>query len=363
MNVGADWPLSIDPLHMMMPFLTRWAAVLKTVESRCELFQADMLPFEPWFSLSIFIAGSFLMIWRLGALENKGLEGTVLGTVIMPYASGFSNLMFAFIMGRSGGSGIQVLENCLVNNVTNLTLLIGLPALIWTLTIVPGKDRRSSGVGPRRVHQLNRLSLLLTLVAATFFTAVLWALARDGTLDFGDGLVLAGVFLFWQVFHIFDVLKHNIYRGKSLRWSMAVDLVLIIFGGLVVFQSIDHLVGWLPRKGSGLLVFSNIGWLSGLLMVLPNALLALYYARGGRADIVYSSQVGDGHICIPMCIGLYALFAPIRIPGFFNLSIMLIMAAGLLHFFIIALWGRLPRIIGFALMMAYGFFLYKGILR
>jgi cation:H+ antiporter len=34
--------------------------------------------------------------------KNKGFEGTVLGTLIMPYASGFSNLMFAFvaILGR-----------------------------------------------------------------------------------------------------------------------------------------------------------------------------------------------------------------------------------------------------------------------
>ena len=87
--------------------------------------------FEPWCSLLLFLGASFLMIWRLGALENKGLEGTVLGTLIMPYASGFSNLMFAYVLGRTGGNGTLVLENCLVNNATNLTLLIGLPAIMW----------------------------------------------------------------------------------------------------------------------------------------------------------------------------------------------------------------------------------------
>ena len=29
-------------------------------------------------------------------------------------------------------------------------------------------------------------------------------------------------------------------------------------------------------------------------MVLPNAVIAAYYAWAGRADIVYSSQIGDG---------------------------------------------------------------------
>lgn len=316
----------------------------------------------PWFFLGLFVASSLLMIWRLNALERKGLEGTVLGTVVMPYASGFSNLMFAYILGRSGGSGTVVLENCLVNNVTNLTLLIGLPALLWSMTLLPEKSRSGPVRMTYRVHRLNYLSLLLTLLAAIFFTGVLWALARDGVLDFGDGLVLVGLFLFWQLLHVFDVLKQNVYRGRTLRWSMAVDGAMVIAGGIGVYQAIDHLVAWVPRTGSGLLVFANLGWLSGLLMVLPNAFLALYYAWGKRADIVYSSQVGDGHICIPLCIGLFALFGRIRIPGYFNLSITILLTAGLAHFVFVFLWGRLPRLMGLAFAAAYGYFLYAGII-
>ena len=83
---------------------------------------------DPWFSLALFLVCSVLMVYRLNVLERKGLEGTVLGTLVMPYASGFPNLMFAFSLGRQGGSGSVIVENCIVNNVTNLTLLIGLPA-------------------------------------------------------------------------------------------------------------------------------------------------------------------------------------------------------------------------------------------
>ncbi len=317
---------------------------------------------EPGFSLLLFAVASVLMIWRLGVLERKGLEGTVLGTVIMPYASGFSNLAFAYVMGRSGSNGTLVLENCLVNNVTNLTLLIGLPALLWPLTIFPEKRKSAFDKIASKSHRLNYLSLLLTLLALLFFTGVLWALARDGSLDFGDGLVLVGVFLFWQIFHVFDVLKHNIYRGQSLKWSIIWDICLVIIGGLGVYQAIEGLVAWIPRTGSGLLVFQNLGWLTGLLMVLPNALLALYYAHIKRADIVFSSQIGDGHICIPMCIGLFALFAQISIPSYFNLGVAIIISAGLMHLIFIAVWGRLPRFMGFLCVIAYGYFLYKGII-
>src|SRR5262245_51429689 len=102
------------------------------------------------------------MIWRLEALNAGGLEGTVLGTLIMPYCSGIGNLLFAFVVGRHGGSGAEVMTNCLVNNVTNLTLLIGLPAILWGLNVVPPgkpkKKRKRSKEVP--VHQINRLSLL-----------------------------------------------------------------------------------------------------------------------------------------------------------------------------------------------------------
>ena len=319
--------------------------------------------FDPWFSLLLFICASFVMIWRLGAMERKGLEGTVLGTLVMPYASGFSNLIFAFVLGRSGGDGRLVIENCLVNNVTNMTLLIGLPALIWGLDIFPEKRRRGNMVGSLKSHRLNHLSLLLTLVAVFFFTGVLWALSRDGNINFGDGLVLVGVFLFWQVFHVFDVLKHNIHRGRSLHWSLIGDAVAVVIGGLCVYGAIERLVAWVPKTGPGFFVFDNLGWLSGFLMVLPNAFLALYYAFTHRADIVYSSQVGDGHICIPMCIGLFALFLPLTIPDYMNLGIIFIISAAAVHFLFVAIWGMLPRLVGLVMTASYAFFLYKGLIQ
>ncbi len=321
-----------------------------------------LVSFDPYFSLLLFMGASFIMIWRLGAMEQKGLEGTLLGTLIMPYASGFSNLIFAYIMGRSGGNGKLVLENCLVNNVTNLTLLIGLPALIWGLDIFPGRRSGGGNVLPHKTHRLNHLSLLLTLLAAVFFTGALWALSRDHVLDFSDGLVLVGIFVFWQVFHVFDVLKHNIQRGRSLKLTMLFDFFLVMVGAAAVFGAIDNLVAWMPKNGTGWLVFDNLGWLSGILMVLPNGLLAVYYARAKRADIVYSSQIGDGHICIPMCIGLFALFSPAQIPGYFELGTITILAACAAHFLFVSIWGRLPRWMGLICTLSYGYFFYKGLL-
>jgi len=322
---------------------------------------------NPLALIAIFIAASILMIWRLRAMENKGFEGTVLGTLIMPYCSGFANLIFAFVMTRSGGNGRLVIENCLVNNVTNLTLILGLAAVLCAPAIAP---KVFSGRGAKKqtdVHRLFRLDLLFTLIALFLFTGTLWALAKDREIDFYDGLVLVGLFLFWQILHVFEILKNNVRNNRTFHWTIVIDLLLIAVSAYGIYLSVDHLVTWIANGasgangGSGVFSATNLGWLSGALMVLPNALLAVYYARAGRQDIVVSSQIGDGHICIPMCVGLYALFDPIRTPEFFQTSIIILLGAGAVHFVSIALFGRLPRLLGFGMLAAYAFFLYTGL--
>lgn len=316
---------------------------------------------NPLVLLVLFVAASALMIWRLEAMAGKGFEGTVLGTLIMPYCSGAANLVFAFVMSRAGADGRVVMENSLVNNVTNLTLLLGLA----TLFCVRATSARAGGKGRGRPkpdgQRLHRLELLFTLIALFLFTGTLWALAQDGEIGFFDGVVLVALFLFWQLLHVFEVLKHNVRSNRSLHWSIVIDLLLIAVSAYAIYLSVDRLVAWVTTARNPYISMANLGWLSGILMVLPNALLALYYARAGREEIVVASQVGDGHICIPMCVGLFALFAPIRIPDFFAAGVYILLGAAAVHFIAIALFGRLPRFMGFGLLGAYGLFLYQGL--
>lgn len=318
---------------------------------------------HPLAQIAVFMAASALMIWRLQAIEGKGFEGTVLGTLIMPYCSGFANLVFAFVMSRAGGKGSTVMENCIVNNVTNLTLILGLTTLAFA--VVPTGTKKSAGKAkaPAQVERLNRLDLLFTLVALFLFTGTLWALAKDGVLDFYDGLVLVGLFVFWQVLHVIEILKNNVRKNRGFHWSIVLDLVLIGISAYGVYYSVDYLVDWVSHAKNPYIGAKDLGWLSGALMVVPNAFIALYYGFKGRQDIVVASQVGDGHICIPMCIGLFALFDKITVPSFFQIGIYTILGAAALHFLSILVMGRLPRLLGVLLLTAYAVFIYTGVVQ
>ncbi|HAV60836.1 MAG TPA: sodium:calcium symporter [Verrucomicrobiales bacterium] len=313
----------------------------------------------PWLLAVVFLAASALMIWRLEILSGKGFEGTVLGTLIMPYCSGVGNLVFAWVMGRSQDASGEVFENCLVNNVTNLTLLLGLPTVIWGAVLF-GKKKKLAKKAARDA-EINRLSLLLTLLAGLFFTGIVWALARDGRLDFGDGVVLVAVFLFWQCFHVFEVLKSNVRQNQSLPWSIYPELAILVVGAIAVYWSINALVEWIGAGEGTWINREHLGWLSAWLMVLPNALLAMFYGWRGRAEVVYASQVGDGHICIPLCLGIYAMLTPAAVPPIFLLSIRVLVLALAAHVVLVALFGRPPRLVGWLFLAGYGIYLWKGL--
>ena len=318
-------------------------------------------PYAPWLFVALFLVASLLMLWRLEAMAKSGFEGTVLGTLVMPYCSGMGNLIFAFILGRNGGSGADVMTNSLVNNVTNMTLVLGLPAVFWRMNVLP--PQKKNGKPGSKAHELNRLSLLLTLTAVLFFSGAVWALGRNGTIGFNEGLVLVGLFLFWQCFHIFEVLKSNVRQGKSLGWTLPFDLALLAVGAYGIYVSTDWLVNWISGIHTGGFVSAKyLGWLSGWLMVLPNALLALYYGWRGQPETVYASQVGDAHVSIPLCIGIYALYHPMTVPVFFQTGMFILLGATVVHLFFVSVFGQLPRLIGWMLVAAYGYFLYRGLL-
>jgi cation:H+ antiporter len=313
--------------------------------------------FAPYACVALFLLASLLVVWRLEVLSGQGIEGTVLGTIFMPYCSGMGNMVFALVLARQAGDGDDVLINCLFNNMTNLTLLIGLPVLIWSMDGIP---RRKSQVALRE-FRMGRLSLALNLVAALFFSFIVWLLAADGSLARTDGAVLLTLFVFWQCFHIYDVKKTNLLKKKAYPKTLTIDIILLLVGAFAVFVSTDWLVQWFQSLDSGRVPLRLLGWASGVLMVLPNALLAFYYGARNRMDVVYTSQSGDAHICIPFCIGLFAAFRAMPAGAFLQQSLLVLMGLCGVHLLCVLIFGRLPRFVAALFIAAFSAFLWLGL--
>jgi cation:H+ antiporter len=327
---------------------------------------------HPLSAIAVLIGASLLVLWRVEAMLDRGLEGTALGTLVLPYCSGLGNLLFVVLMLRDDGAPVEIIVNSVVNNATNLTLLLGIPALAWGLVVVPSNTSATRGRksarrpgrsnGAQLEQRLSRLSLLLTLSAVGFFTGAVWLLGQDGRLDRWDGVAMIGLFLFWQCFQVFDTLKHNLRRNVELGAAFFLDVVVVVAGAWLLYESLEWIVNWLSSARHGFFRADHLGWITGWLLVLPNALVALFYAARGRADIVYSSQIGDGHICIPLCVGLCAVFRPVALPPMFQTGMWLLLGTTAAHAICLTLFGRLPKPVAALLVGAYGWFVYAGLL-
>ena len=313
--------------------------------------------FAPYACVALFLLASLLVVWRLETLSGQGVEGTVLGTIFMPFCSGMGNIVFAVVLAMNKGDGDDVLVNCLFNNVTNLTLLIGVPVLVWSMVSIPGKKSKTA----LREHKMGRLSLELNLVAALFFSLFTWLLATDGELSRMDGYVLLALFVFWQCFHIYDVKKTNLLKKKSYPGTLPFEVLLLLAGAFAIFVSTDWLVQWFQDSENEAIPPRMLGWASGALMVLPNALLAFYYGAKNRMDVVYTSQSGDAHICIPLCIGIFAAFRAIPVGEFLQQSLLILMGLCMAHLLFVITIGRLPRIAAAFFIAAFGWFLWAGL--
>ncbi|ADE53263.1 hypothetical protein [Coraliomargarita akajimensis] len=304
--------------------------------------------------VGLFLGSSLLIIWRLELMTRRGVEGTVLGTLFMPYFSGLGNLIFVWaVLSRNGPAG-EIIENCWTNNITNLCLLLPLPALIWGLCLVPKSKTKKA----KQESTIHLLSLILTLLAMAFFSGMVFVLGQDGSIDRYDGIALVGMFIFWQSFHVYEVLKENARRGHGWHPMILVDIALILVGSFVTLISVNGIVDMILRADEGFFSANQLGLLTGWLMVLPNAVLAFYYAAKKRADVVYSSQVGDGHICIPFCLGLFAIFEPVPISELFQTGLLLLAGITAIHMLSVLVFKRIPRLLSIGFLGFYGYILY-----
>jgi cation:H+ antiporter len=318
---------------------------------------------------TLFLAASGLLVWRLEAVLARGLEGTAAGALLMPLCSGLGNLGFVLMARRHGVAAAEVATNALANNLTNLLVIVPGVALLSGLALrAPAgegkgaRPRKKAGAGdPAMQASLRALSLHLTLGAAALFALIAWALAQDGRLDEGDGLALCGLFALWQAFHFYDVRKHQLTQRR--RWSpwIVLDVFLALAAAALMLVSLDWLVRWLAQLPGGSFAGQHLGWLTAWLMVLPNAALALYYAVKRRADIVYASQVGDGHICIPLCLGLGAVFSPGAMPAWLPDGLLVLAGAAGAHALGVLICGGLPRWLAPGFFLAYGWCLQRGL--
>ncbi len=259
------------------------------------------------FSAAI-ITGLILLTWSAGRFVTGSsalalsfnVSPLIIGLTIVAFGTSAPEMLVSAMAAWQGNSGIAI-GNVIGSNIVNMTLVLGIAALITPLTI-------SSQI-------LNR-EFPLTLVVMLFALALIY----DGVLSRLDGLLLmAGMILvvLWTLH-----LAHSASAHDPLTTSFSEEMPEVnskrhtwwlVISGLVILLISSRLLVW-----GAVGIAHNFGisdLVIGLTIVavgtsLPELAASVVAARKGEHDIAVGNVVGSSLFNILAVLGIAGIIGP-----------------------------------------------------
>lgn len=304
------------------------------------------------------LGGEFLVrgATRLAALA--GLTPAVIGLTVVALGTSLPELVVS-VMAAARGQPDLAVANVVGSNLANITLILGLTAIIAALPI------------HGRVVRLEWPFLFGITVVATLFM-------RDGALGRAEAagfLVTLVLFVAWTVrLASTEVTAEERQEfdaqvaGRSLRSraapaaAVAVAVLggigtLVIGGRLLVDGSVRlaELAGWSPRV-IGLTVVA-VGTSA------PEIATSIVAALRGQTDVAVANLIGSNMMNTLGILGLSGVVAPLAVsPALAGADMVWMTAATLLLFPIMRIGMRVSRVDGVLLVAVYGAYLW-GVVR
>ncbi|SIT79840.1 cation:H+ antiporter [Yoonia rosea] len=288
---------------------------------------------------ALFLGGDMLVKGASGLALRFGLSPMVIGLTVVGFGTSAPELLVSLEAALGGQSGIAI-GNVLGSNIANTLLILGLAAVLAPIVVNFRTVRRDLG----------------WMVAATLvLPLVLWS----GDMGRIEGLVLvAGLVVFLVASlqnggHIPD----DITPTGSLWRSLVLTL-----GGLVALMVGAHYL-----VQSATIIARDFGVseaMIGLSIVaigtsLPELATTITAVIRGQRDIAIGNVIGSNIFNILGILGLTALVTPIPVAARF-MAIDIPFLFGLTAVTVGLLWltGRLGRITGIIMLLAYAAYLF-----
>ena len=292
----------------------------------------------------LLIAGDLLVRGAIALATRLGIPPLIIGLTIVSFGTSAPELIISLKAAFNGAAGIAI-GNVVGSNITNVLLVLGIPALIRVTQCAENGTRSST---------------VFMMAVSIIFIALCW----QGVLGLTAGIILLALlafFLSWTVWtsrkqkgEPCDLLDDGMLEEAPSNLGLALLFIVIGIIGL-------PLGGHLTIEGATVIARS---WgvsetAIGLTVValgtsLPELVTTLVAAIRNHSAVAIGNVVGSNIFNILAIMGLTATIIPIPVPAEivgFDLWVMLASSALMLP---VALWRmRITRIRGVAMLVAY----------
>ncbi len=298
--------------------------------------------------LVVLTAGADLLVRGAGALALRvGLSALVVGLTVVAFGTSSPELAVSAEAAYTGNSAIA-LGNVVGSNLFNITLILGIAALIRTMTVDRALIRRDMPVmlGATVLPLLMLLDGVVGRLDGALLVAALVAYTASSIRTSRRDAKAAAAEMTDEVRAAAEAAR------KPLWWSiglLAVGLVALVLGA-----------GWLLDGAVGLATdFGVSPAVVGLTLVaagtsLPELATSVVAARKGEPEIALGNVVGSNTFNVLGVLGVAALLHPVDMGGVTWPTLIAMLVASALAYGLVAWRGRLGRAEGAALVLVYG---------
>jgi len=247
----------------------------------------------------IFIISLGLLVkssdWLLYSAERIGLRfgmsPFLVGVTIVAFGTSLPELISSFVAVYQGLPDV-VAGNAIGSNVANILLVTG-------IAVVIGKKMEVSK---------NLIDLDLPLLATS--TAIFYMVARDGSIVFGEAIVLLISYAIYLIFSI--KYEKNIDNSAVDRPSLnrkdglflTAGIIGLALGANYLISSISFIADYF-NVAAGLVAVTAVA----LGTSLPELLVSVKAARAGKAEVALGNIFGSNIFNVLVVIGIPGLFA------------------------------------------------------
>ncbi|MGB1311546.1 MAG: calcium/sodium antiporter [Leucothrix sp.] len=256
---------------------------------------------------SAVIAGLVLLAWSSdrfvdgasGIAQQFGISPLVIGLTIVAFSTSAPEMLVSAISAWQGNNGIAI-GNAIGSNIANMTLVLGISALILPLS-----------VGPQTLHR--EVPLLLTGMLFAL-GVLLW----DDELSRIDGLLLMAAMIVSVWYTLFQARQHSFGARELATVSMPQttafnQLVWLLISGLLVLLVSAKMLVWGAVGIAQSFGISDL--VIGLTIVavgtsLPELAASISAIRKGQHDIAVGNVVGSSLFNILAVLGIVGVVGP-----------------------------------------------------
>lgn len=316
--------------------------------------------------IAAMIAGIAVLVWSAdrfveGAASvaaRLGMSQLLIGMIIVGFGTSFPEMTVSALSSWEGASGIA-LGNAYGSNICNITLILGVTALVAPTPVNPLAVRRD---------------IPLLLAVSAFAGLQLW---WGGDLSRADALVLLAVFAAYMCFTVRsdrkagreqEALEKEIAEEAEEQETLPFNrAVLWTLGGLLLLMASSRLLVWGAVETA---LSAGISELTiGLTIVavgtsLPELASSLAAARKNRHDIAVGNIIGSNMFNTLVVVGIAGLVRPFAVePAVLRRDIAVMLAATLMLYLVCRPRGKAAPLVtrfegGILLLMFVAYTLY-----